>query len=290
MITTEELKIIPGEKMQTISVTKFLENLVAHNKTHFFGIRFDNISKVTALKVIHNFLTNKEKQKSRKVFFTNVHTIYLGEKNPVFAQTVNNADLVLPDGSGLKIAGKIFSKPVKENLNGTDFTPLILKTAVELGCRVYLLGATQEVIRECVFKLEKEYPGLKIAGFHSGYFSNSEEEELVKEIKNISPEILLVAMGSPKQEMFTEKIAGQLKNTVCFAVGGFFDFISGDKKRAPEFFRKTGLEWVYRFIQDPKTKWDRIIVEIPVFLLSVITARFFTNSIYSSIDRRPCLR
>jgi len=214
----------------------------------------------------------------------------LAGKDPEFAQTVNNADLVLPDGSGLKIAGKIFSKPVKENLNGTDFTPLILNTAVELGCKVYLLGATQEVINECVNKLKNNYPGLKIAGFHSGYFLRSEEEGLINEIKNTEPDILLIAMGSPKQEMFGEKIAAQLKDTVCFAVGGFFDFLSGEKKRAPEFFRKSGLEWVFRFIQDPKTKWDRIVIEIPSFLLSVITARFFTNSIYSSIDRRPCLK
>ncbi|NJD22505.1 MAG: WecB/TagA/CpsF family glycosyltransferase [Melioribacter sp.] len=287
MIETKDLKIIADSKTSIDSETRFWEFVVDYSKTHFFGVRFDNLTKKTALKIVRNFLTERHNQKSRKVFFTNVHTIYLAGKNPVFAQTVNKADLVLPDGSGLKIAGRIFSKPVKENLNGTDFTPLILETALKLGSKIYLLGATQEVITKCVSRLEIEYPGLKIVGFHSGFFSSSDEAELISEIKNISPDILLIAMGSPKQEMFAEKIAGQLNNTVCCAIGGFFDFITEERKRAPLFIRKSGLEWLFRFFQDPKTKWDRIIIEIPVFLLSVFTARFFTNSIYSSSDRRP---
>ncbi|MEW6193631.1 MAG: WecB/TagA/CpsF family glycosyltransferase [Bacteroidota bacterium] len=287
MITVDGLKIIANEKNEG-NTGEGIENVV-ENKIHFFGVRFDNITRTEALKIIRNFLTDKTEQKSRKVFFTNVHTIYLASKNPAFAQTVNKADLVLPDGSGLKVAGRIFSRPVKENLNGTDFTPLILQTAVELGSKVYLLGAVREVVKECVIKLEINYPGLNIAGFHSGYFSSEEEIEMINEIKRISPDILLIAMGSPKQEIFAEKIAGKLGQTVCMAVGGLFDFLSGEKKRAPAIFRKTGMEWLFRFFQDPKTKWDRIVLEIPLFLLSVITARFFTNRIYSSIDERPWL-
>ena len=282
MIT--DIKIIES-RMNKNYESKILEEEVTNNKTHFFGVRFDNITRSTAMKVIQNFLMNK--QKPRKIFFTNVHTIYLAKKDPVFAETVNSADLVLPDGSGLKIAGKIFSKPVKENLNGTDFTPLVLETAAKAGSRVYLLGATNEVVTECVNKLKKNYPGLIIAGFSSGYFSQTEEENLINEIKNISPDILLIAMGSPRQEIIANKFSEELKGTICFAVGGLFDFISGIRRRAPAILRKSGLEWLFRFTQDPKSKWIRIIIEIPAFLLSVITARFFTNSIYSTYDRRP---
>jgi N-acetylglucosaminyldiphosphoundecaprenol N-acetyl-beta-D-mannosaminyltransferase len=283
-----DIKTIPRERVH-VSKTKLLEDTITRSKTHFFGVRFDNISKETAVNAIKAFLTDKKKNKPRKVFFTNVHTIYIAEHDPVFAEAINNADLVLPDGSGLKIAGKIFSKPVKENLNGTDFTPLILETAVQLGSKVYLLGAKEEIVSECVFKLKKKYPGLIIAGYHSGYFSPAEENMILEEIEKISPDILLVAMGSPIQEMFVNRITARLKNTVCFAVGGLFDFISGGKKRAPVLFRNLGLEWLFRFMQDPKTKWERIVIEIPAFLSLVITARFFTNSIYSSPDRRISL-
>jgi N-acetylglucosaminyldiphosphoundecaprenol N-acetyl-beta-D-mannosaminyltransferase len=284
MIT--DIKILEKENVKQDNENKFLKEEVTFNKIHFFGVRFDNITKETAVKSIQNFLLNNKK--SRKVFFTNVHTIYLAKKDPVFAQTINNADLVLPDGIGLKIAGEIFSKPVKENLNGTDFTPLVLQAASQSCKKVYLLGASQEVVQECVRKLKMNYPGLNIAGYHSGYFSKWEEGELVNEIKRISPDILLVAMGSPQQEILAGKFAEELNNTVCFAVGGLFDFISGIKKRAPLIFRKAGIEWLFRFTQDPKTKWERMVIEIPAFLLSVITAKFFTNSIYSSsFDRRP---
>lgn len=282
MIATKDLAITGERETPMDSEIKFWETVVNYSRTYFFGVRFDNVTKRTALKIVRGFLTVKAGRKSRKVFFTNVHTIYLAGKNPVFAQTINNADLVLPDGSGLKIAGKIFSNTVKENLNGTDLTPLILETAQEIGAKIYLLGAAQEVITKCAARLEKEYPGLEIAGFHSGYFSNDEETKLIAEIKNISPDILLIAMGSPKQEMFADKIEKQLNNTVCFAVGGFFDFLSEKRKRAPLFIRKTGFEWLFRFFQDPQTKWDRIIVEIPFFLFAVIKARFFTGSFNES--------
>ncbi|MFI5236328.1 MAG: WecB/TagA/CpsF family glycosyltransferase [Ignavibacteriales bacterium] len=285
MIT--DIKIINDDKIEQDIETGMIEEIVTKNKTHFFGVRFDNITKASALKVIKNFLTNK--QKPRKIFFTNVHTIFLAANNPAFAQSINNADLVLPDGSGLSIAGKLFSKPIKENLNGTDFTPLVLKTAAKLGSKVYLLGAAKEVVTECMYRLKEKFPGLKIAGHHPGYFPKEEEDKIVNEIKSISPDILLIAMGSPVQEQFAEKISRELHDTVCLAVGGLFDFIAGVRKRAPAIFRKTGLEWLYRFIQDPKTKWERIVIEIPLFLLSVISAKLFTNSIYSSVDRRPCI-
>jgi len=284
-----DIKIIGKPVAVDNNKNDILPNDVVQSRSHFFGVRFDNLNKVTALSLIKKFLKEKNRQNARKIFFTNVHTIYLARKNPVFAQVINRADLVLPDGSGLKIAGQIFSKPVKENLNGTDLTPSILEIAKELERSVYLLGATREVVKECVHKLDMLYPGLKIAGFHSGFFDEAEEKKLVEEIVNISPDLLFIAMGSPGQELFAEKIAGQLKNTVCFAVGGFFDFISGYKKRAPQIFRNSGLEWIFRFFQDPKTKWDRIAIEIPAFLLSVITARYFTNSIFSSTERRPFL-
>jgi N-acetylglucosaminyldiphosphoundecaprenol N-acetyl-beta-D-mannosaminyltransferase len=281
----EDINIVESANPKSEEI-KFLED-VTFNKTHFFGVRFDNITRTTALKVIRDFLMNK--QKPRKVFFTNVHTIFVAAKDTSFWQSINNADLVLPDGSGLSFAGKFFSRPVKQNLNGTDFTPLVLETAVQLGSTVYLLGAAQNIVTECVYKLKEKYPALKITGHHSGYFSQEEEDDLINEIKIISPDILLIAMGSPAQEFFADKISEHLNSTVCLAVGGLFDFIAGAKKRAPLLIRQTGLEWFYRFLQDPKTKWERIVKEIPLFLLSVITSKLFTNNIYSSFDRRPCI-
>jgi exopolysaccharide biosynthesis WecB/TagA/CpsF family protein len=284
---TDGFKTISGDSIPISA--KRESNTKSDNKTYFFGVRFDNITKEAALNTVHNFLTGGSGKKSRTIFFTNVHTIFLAGKDPAFTHTINNADLVLPDGSGLNFAGKIFSKKVKENLNGTDFTPLILQKAEQLGSSVYLLGATLEVVTECMYRLTRIYPGLDIKGFRSGYYPRKDEGKVIGEIAKISPDILLIAMGSPKQEILAEKIRKRLNNTLCIAVGGLFDFIAGEKTRAPLLLRETGMEWLFRFIQDPKSKWERILIETPFFALSLITARFITNSIYSSADRRPCL-
>ncbi len=241
------------------------------NPHYFLDVRVDNISKYSAVKLIKKYLLNYNGDVPKRVYFTNVHTICLARKDPDFRRAINNADLVLPDGSGLKIAGRIFSTPIKENLNGTDFTPVILRYAEEYNWSVFLLGSTKNVISECVYKINELYPHLKIAGFNSGFFTKEETPMLINKINNSKPDILLVGMGSPKQEMLINSFAPVLNVKICFAVGGLFDFLSGDKKRAPVFIRKAGLEWLFRFFMDPKMKWNRIFIEIPLFLMLVFT-------------------
>ena len=257
---------------------------------YMFGIRIDNLTKVKAIKIIREFINNRFEQSPRKIFFVNVHTIHLARRNQNFLSIVNNSDLALPDGSGLKIAGKIFSKPIKENLNGTDLTPALLELAEQEGWKVYLLGAGQNIVSNCVSKLHSLFPKLKIAGFHSGYFSNQELPIILEKINESFPEILLVAMGSPIQEEFINNHLKNINSSVCIAVGGLFDFLSGDKKRAPIIIRKIGMEWLYRFANDPKSKWERIFIEIPVFLTLVLIKKFLPNSIISTINRKFSFR
>ena len=257
---------------------------------HFLGVRVDNISRDVAVRSIRDFINEKEERRTRKIFFTNVHTIHIARRNKKFRDIVNNADLCLPDGSGLKIAGKLFSTPVKENLNGTDFTPVILKLAQKEGWRVYLFGAQQNVLIKCAARIEETYPRLEITGMHSGFFKPDELPSIIQDIKNSSPEILLVAMGSPLQETFIDYASRYLDNIVCMAVGGLFDFLSGEKRRAPKLVRKLGLEWAYRFLHDPKTKWDRIFIEIPGFLLSILVSRFRSRSKSNSIKTKLSYR
>lgn len=261
-------------------------NIIKKDSMYLFGVRVDNLIKTRAIEIIRDFIKNKDEQLPRKIFFINVHTIHLARKSREFLSTVNSADLALPDGSGLNIAGKFFSRPIKENLNGTDFTPSLLKLAEKEGWKVYLLGAKQSVLVNCVIKISSLFPKLKIAGFHSGYFSNQEFPEIIKDINESSAEILLVAMGSPVQEKLINNYACQLNSAVCMAVGGLFDFLSGDKKRAPAIFRKTGMEWLYRFASDPKTKWERIFIEIPVFLTLILVKKILPNSLVSTLNRK----
>jgi N-acetylglucosaminyldiphosphoundecaprenol N-acetyl-beta-D-mannosaminyltransferase len=267
-----------------------LDEGLSQSKMYILGVRVDNVTKATALSTVQNFIIHRKENNSKKIFFTNVHTIHLARKSGKFKQVINKGDLVLPDGSGLKIAGRIFANPVKENLNGTDFTPIILHLAEINEWKVFLLGSKQNVVADCVNQIKRTYPQLSIAGFRSGFFTKDEIPEIINEINNSSPDILLVGMGSPMQELFISESSGKLNSVVCFAVGGLFDFLSGDKKRAPAMIRKIGMEWLFRFFNDPKEKWERIFIEIPVFLLLVSISRLVPNSLYSFFERRFIFR
>ncbi len=254
-----------------------LKDVINDSTLHFLGVRVDNVSKETAVNAVTRFLFFRDNAGAKKIFFTNVHTICLARKNNRFKQIVNNADLALPDGSGLKIAGKVFSNPLKENLNGTDFTPLILKIAENNNMSVYFLGGKEDVIKACVCEVKKRFPCVRITGCHSGFFKQAEVPNLIKNINDSKTDILFVGMGSPLQETFINDHSKELNTAVCFAVGGLFDFLSGNKKRAPKIIRKSGMEWLFRFFEDPKTKWERIFIEIPFFLLLIFKTRLIPD-------------
>lgn len=239
---------------------------------YFLNVRVDNLTTDTALKKVEEFITNTQNgETTRQVFFTNVHSIHLSRKDPDLQTVINKADMVLPDGSGLMIAGKLLGKPIRENLNGTDFTPRVCQMAEARGWSVYLLGAREDIVERCYRKMQTRFPELQLKGYHHGYFDDKEEEAVIDEINNSKPDILLIALGSPLQEKWIAGHASRLNAGVCFAVGGLFDFISEEKPRAPLWMRKLGMEWLFRFMQDPFNKWKRIFIEIPVFLSLILT-------------------
>ena len=237
------------------------------NSQYFLGVRVDNLWCRQALDRVNQMIENYETgQRSNQIFFVNVHSIFLSRRDELLNSLINRADMVLGDGSGLEIAGRMLNQPLRENLNGTDFIPKVCALAEKQQWSVYLLGARDEVVVQCRENLQKRYPHLQIAGHHHGYFDKSKETEIIERINSTCPDILLVGMGSPLQEKWISRNADRLDVPVSFAVGGLFDFIAQVVQRAPEWMRKWGIEWVYRFVQQPKGKWDRVFVEIPLFI------------------------
>ncbi|MGH2566939.1 MAG: WecB/TagA/CpsF family glycosyltransferase [Bacteroidota bacterium] len=249
------------------------------------GVRVDNMDEASALDLIGRFLSSRNGSISYTVFFVNVHSIHLARRDRGLLHTINLADVVLPDGSGLKIAGKLFGTPIVQNLNGTDFVPRVLQSAQEQGWTIYLLGGGPEVVRRCRENMLKLYPTLEVVGMHPGYFKPDEEQEIIDDINEKKPDILLVALGSPLQEKWIARNAGLLKARTCFAVGGLFDFLSGAFPRAPRWMRVAGLEWLFRFVQDPLRKWQRVAVEIPLFLALVVAKRLMPRRLKHWINR-----
>lgn len=245
--------------------------MVGVESRYYIDVRVDNLSLENALEQVEELIESSKRDKiPRQVFFTNVHSIHLARRDAELQRYLSQADLVLPDGSGLAIAGQILNMPIQENLNGTDFTPKVCRMAEVGDWSVYLLGARERVVKNCCENMRARFPNLDIAGYHNGYFSEEEELEIIKEINNKEPDILLVALGSPLQEKWVARNAHLLNVNVCFAVGGLFDFMSDHIDRAPKWMRKAGIEWLHRFLQNPKSKWDRIFIEIPEFLFWVI--------------------
>lgn len=249
------------------------------------GVRVDNITGETAMKFIHNCVANRRERLAGKVFFTNVHTIHLARKEASFKQIVNGGDIVLADGSGLKLAGRLLNEPILENLNGTDFVPAVLRRGEIHRWSVYLLGGRPDVIQKCRERLREMFPALRIVGSHHGHFSSEDEEVIIREINAAKPDIVLVALGSPLQEQWISRNTDRLHAGVCFGVGGLFDFISGQRKRAPSWLRSLGLEWVYRFLQDPQAKWNRVFVEIPVFVAILLAKWLFPKRFHEAMIR-----
>lgn len=249
------------------------------------GVRIDNIDKTQALAVIGRYLSQPGGSAAKKVFFANVHSIHLTNRDKEFQRCINEADLVLADGAGLKIAGRIIGQRIIENLNGTDFIPIVLARAELEGWSVYLFGAIHNIVGKCQTRLQKDYPRLRIAGYHHGHISNKESSRVVADINAKEPNILLVAMGSPLQEKWIEENAPNLRVGVCFAVGGLFDFLSGEVQRAPLWVRRIGAESIYRFVQNPRSKWRRIVIEPQLFMMRVLAARIASWSTDGSVTK-----
>ena len=192
-------------------------------------------------------------------------------KDPELEKIIKSADLVIPDGVGLVYASRILGHPLKERVTGIDFLSHVLEKLAKTGGSAFFLGSKPGIAETAAKKMQERWPDLKVAGTHHGYFKADEEPELAQKIKDSGADFLCVAMGSPKQEKFIETYKEILGVRAAIGVGGSLDVWAGEVKRAPEFYQKHGLEWLYRLIKQP-SRWKRMLA-LPVFMLKVIAGR-----------------
>lgn len=204
-----------------------------------------------------------------QVVTINPEMIQNAEKNKDFSKIINNAEMVVPDGIGIQIGLKLLGHKV-QRIAGIDFGKALLKRSAIENKRVALIGAKPEVIKKACENLCKEISGLNIVYYHDGYFTS--DENIINEIGQNAPEVILVALGSPKQEFFINKLKEILPNSVMIGLGGSFDVWSGYTERAPGIYQKLGLEWLYRTIKEP-SRFKRIFPTLPLFILKVFKER-----------------
>lgn len=209
------------------------------------------------------------------IYTPNSEIVMSAYKNPEFCEVINAADMRTPDGIGLVYAAKILGTPLKERVAGFDLVMKLLEELPKLGKSVYFFGGAPGVADEAKAKLEVMFPGINVCGTANGYFDAERETEIIEEINQKKPDLLLVCLGSPKQEIWINSHKNELSCHLAMGVGGTLDVIAGKVQRAPKIFIKFGLEWLYRLIKQP-TRIGRMMA-LPRFLFTVIGKKLFGN-------------
>jgi len=191
--------------------------------------------------------------------------------NPAYGEALRKGDLIVPDGAGVVWAAKRLGRPVAERVAGFDLLHALMAEADRRGWRVYLLGAEPEVVARAAERLARSYPGAVLAGYRDGYFDDSEDGEIVREIARVRPHLLFVARSAARQDPWIARHRDKLGAAILMGVGGSFDVIAGKLKRAPQSWQRLGLEWLYRLLQEP---WRfKRMTALPRFALRVLLMR-----------------
>ncbi|MBW3595190.1 MAG: WecB/TagA/CpsF family glycosyltransferase [Actinobacteria bacterium] len=206
------------------------------------------------------------------VVHANAHTLNLAYEDPGFLNVLRRADLVLNDGKGVMLAARIHGHRFPRDLNGNFFAPLLLRKAADNGWRVFFLGAGPGVAERAAATLHERIPGLHVVGTLDGYFDSN--DRAIDAIKQSGAEVLLVGMGNPLQEKWIDRCLDRTGARVAIGVGAFFDFVTGEVPRAPEWMNRFGLEWVHRLLQEPKRMWRRYLLGNPKFVWRNLKQRF----------------
>ncbi|HAG06973.1 MAG TPA: glycosyltransferase [Peptococcaceae bacterium] len=206
-----------------------------------------------------------------QVLTLNPEYLYRALREPHLMEIVRRAALVTADGVGIVWAARMLGQPVPERVTGIDLMTALAARAAREGWRVFLLGASPGVAEAAAAKLAARFPGFQVAGAHHGYFAPEDEPKLLQRINAARPDVLFVALGAPKQEVWIARNLNTLRVPVVMGVGGSFDVLAGRVKRAPAVLRRLHLEWLGRLVYEPR-RWRRMLV-LPKFVWTVLVER-----------------
>jgi len=200
----------------------------------------------------------------------NAAKVVNAQKDADLRESIVNCDIINADGQAIVWAAKLLNRPLPERVAGIDLMESLVKLAAEKHYRIFFLGAKEEVVKGVVEKYSKQFGPAIIAGYRNGYFKKEEEESVANMIATSQPQILFVAMSSPKKEIFLNTYKKQINAPFIMGVGGSFDVVSGLVKRAPVWMQKAGLEWFYRVMQEPGRMWKRYLFGNSAFIWLVL--------------------
>jgi N-acetylglucosaminyldiphosphoundecaprenol N-acetyl-beta-D-mannosaminyltransferase len=229
-----------------------------NDRIEMMGCLIDNLSMKETLQKIETFIQSRHPHQHVAV---NADKLRKASKDPELRRIINECALINVDGVPVVWASRLLGKPLKERVAGIDLFEFLVKRAAEKGWRVFFLGAREEIVQALKALYEKRFPRLQVAGYRNGYWRSEEEASVVRLIAASRPDLLFVAMSSPKKEQFLGRYQAEMQVPFAMGVGGSFDVAVGKVKRAPMWMRQYGLEWFFRFLQEPRRMFKRYFID-----------------------------
>ncbi|WP_019554191.1 WecB/TagA/CpsF family glycosyltransferase [Propionispira raffinosivorans] len=237
---------------------------MSQKKVAILDINVDSVKMTEAIDIVENLMAA---QKPAFIATANAEMIMMADQDESLKYILNHADLVVPDGAGTVWAARQLGVAMPERVAGYDLTQHLLARAPQTNRRVFFFGSAPGVADKAKIKAEAEYPGIQIVGVRDGYFKKEQEQEIIDQIKNAHPDLLLAALGVPKQEKWLYEHLQELNIPVSIGVGGTLDVMAGVMKRAPLWMQKAKLEWLFRGLLQPK-RMGRLMA-LPRFVIKV---------------------
>ena len=246
-----------------------------HSKVNILGVQVSSLTNEELLNTITNSITSKQ---FSQIAITPTNSIVAAYKEKGISEIYNKAEIVLCDGMPVKWASHFLGTPIKERITGLDVLPNLVKLSSEKNFSLFLLGASPGVGDQLAKVITEQYPNVTIAGIYvppfMKIFSEEENQKMVHAVNVSNADIVLVSLTAPKQDIWIAKNRSALNPAVYIGIGGAFEVMAGLAKRSPVWMQNVGLEWLYRFIQEPKRLFRRYFVEAPVFIPLVIKQKF----------------
>lgn len=236
-----------------------------------FGCNVAAINMKETLEEIEKIIENR---KLTQHVVINAGKVVLMNKDYKLKKIVSECPIINADGQSIVWASKFLGKPLPERVAGIDLMEELIKLSAQKGYGIYFFGAKEDIVKDVMMHYKNLYHNLKICGYRNGYFSKEDVPNIVSDMKKSNADILFVAFSSPNKEYWLSENINDINIPFCMGVGGSFDVVAGKTTRAPKWMQDIGLEWFYRFIQEPKRMWKRYLVGNSTFIWLTLKEKF----------------
>ncbi len=245
--------------------------MIRERRINILDCPIDNLSRKETVALIEDMIRQRL---SCQHVVINVDKLLKVRRDRKLHDIISQCDIINADGMPIVWVSRWLGQPLPERVAGIDLMHDLVSLSAQKNYRIFFLGARQDVVQAVVGKYRMLYPDINIVGFRNGYWPESEEEDVVNEIRAAAPDILFVAMSSPKKEMFLNRYRQKLRVPFVMGVGGSFDVVAGYTQRAPLWMQRRGLEWLFRLMQEPKRMWRRYLIGNTQFVFIVAREMF----------------